>query len=314
MAALLFDTVTIIGVGLLGGSYGLALKERGLARRIIGVPRRAETIPQAVELGAIDEGTLDPLTAVSGADLVLLVTPVLKIREILKTVAPALPEDCIVSDAGSSKGAITDVAESLALRRFVGGHPMAGSEKKGVEHARADLFVGATYFLTPTSDTDESALAALDNLARSLGAAPVVLAPETHDRIVAVTSHLPHLLAASLVRLMLAEDQREPLTRKGMATGLRDFTRIAAGDAEVWGEIFLSNRKELLEALRKLGDICAEARMMLENEDDLDLAEWLAEARNFREEVYGAADGASDRAASRPPTSEARSQAAKNRP
>lgn len=290
-----FDTVTIIGVGLLGGSYGLALKERGLARRVIGVPRRAETIPKAIEIGAIDEGGLDPVSAVAEAELVVLATPVLQMPGILRAITPAAPVECVLSDAGSSKTTIANLADSLSLSNFVGGHPMAGSEKKGVEHSRADLFVGATYFLTPTDQTDEAALSRVRELVVALGAAPVVFSPERHDRVVAVTSHLPHLLAASLLRLALATSESEPLTRKGMATGLRDLTRIASGDVEMWRDIYLSNRGPLLQALDALGDICAEARTLLEKEDASAISEWLAAAREFREEVYGSASGGSDR-------------------
>jgi len=271
----------------------LALKQRQLARRVIGVARRSETIPQAIELGAIDEGGLDPLAAVSEADLVILATPVLQMAGLLRAIAPALPAGCIISDAGSSKADITSVADSLGLGEFVGGHPMAGSEKKGVDYARADLFVGATYFLTPTVHTDGDAVSRVAQLVQGLGALPVVLSPERHDRIVAVTSHLPHLLAASLMKLILNETTRDPLTGKGMATGLRDVTRTTSGDVEMWRDVYVSNRGRLLEALESFGAVCAEVRALLEKGEASAIAEWLAGAKRFREEVYGSQPSAS---------------------
>lgn len=290
MAGLAFDTVALIGVGLLGGSYGLALKERGLARKVVGVPRSQETIRKAMEVGAIDEGGLDAVSAVSGAELVILATPVQQMPDVLRKTAGAMGADCIVSDAGSSKAAILDCASSLGLGRFVGGHPMAGSEKKGVEFARADLFVGATYFLTPTDQTEPAALSRMEELAVALGAEPVVLPPDQHDRIVALTSHLPHLVAASLVRLAAENSQAEPLTRKGMATGFRDVTRVASGDVEMWRDIYLSNGKALLEALERMEGVFREARALLEKGDAFRIAEWLSEAKKFRDEAYGTPD------------------------
>lgn len=281
------DTVAIIGVGLLGGSLGMALKQKGLARRVIGVARRAQALQKALELGAVDEGGLDAIPAVSEAGLVILATPMLQMPNLLTTIAPAVPAGCVLSDMGSAKSTIAEFADSLALSNFVGGHPMAGSEKKGVEYARPDLFAGAIYFLTPTLKTSKNAVSMLRDLAQNLGAAPVVLSPDQHDRIVAVTSHLPHLLAASLLKLALATTHSEPMTKKGMATGFRDLTRVASGDVEMWRDVFLSNRKHLLKALDAFSEVCAEVRGLLQGEDTSALAEWLADAKGFREKVYG---------------------------
>jgi len=285
------DTVAVIGVGLLGGSLGLALKKNGLAGRVIGVARRSETIPTAIELGAIDEGSLDPIAAVSQADLVFLATPVLQMPRLLEVIAPALSANCIVTDTGSSKENIVEFAAALGIRSFVGGHPMAGSEKKGVAYARPDLFSGRTYFLTPTAQTDEAALTTVRDLVTGFGAIPVILPPERHDRIVAITSHLPHLLASSLIRLALATSKVEPLLEKGMATGLRDITRIASGDVEMWRDIYISNRNHLLDALDSLEEILAQARALLKDGDAPALAQLLSEAKDFRERVYGAQPG-----------------------
>lgn len=281
-----FQVVSIIGIGLIGGSLGMALKQRGLAKKVIGVARTEKTLSTALQQGAADEVTSNSLEAVAEADLVFLSTPVLQIPALLRSIAPKLPRNCIVSDTGSSKQMIVEAASSLGSLRFVGGHPMAGSENKGVEHARPDLFEGAVYFLTQTEKTDPEALTALSDLAEELGAKPLILSPERHDRIVAATSHLPHVLAAALVKLAQRAKEADPLVLQGMATGFKDATRIASGDPEMWSDIFISNRERILEALKEWEGITGELEKILEAGDRSGLISWLSEAKAFREEVY----------------------------
>ena len=187
-------------MGLLGGSLGMALKRRGLARRVVGVARRPEALERARELGAIDEGGLDIAAAVAGADLTFLCVPVLAITRLLPLLAPHVRAGGLVTDVGSTKAGIVGAGESVLPGRFLGGHPMAGSEQAGIEDADPLLFEGATWALTPG---DASApVEPLAELIAELGALPLVLPPEVHDQAVAATSHLPHVAAAALARVV----------------------------------------------------------------------------------------------------------------
>lgn len=243
------DTVTIIGIGLIGGSYGLAMKARGLARRVIGVARRETTRQAAIEVGAADEVTSDAREAVREADLVILCTPVGNIADMARYVVPALKRECVVTDAGSTKAGIVRDCEAILGSRFVGGHPMAGSHETGPQFARADLFEGATYVLTPTPQTDPAALETVRTLSERLGSRTLILDAQTHDELVAFTSHLPHVLAFALANTVTAKQNDNPLTAQLAATGFRDTTRLAASDPQLWTDICLANRDAVLTAI-----------------------------------------------------------------
>ena len=193
-----FNTVAIVGVGLIGGSLGMAMKSRRIAGRVVGVGRSRERLDRAVALGAIDEGTTAPEAILAEADLIVLCTTVGHIVQTLgETLARAKP-GAVITDVGSTKGTI--VAVSLGAPNFVGGHPMAGSEETGVEAATALLFSEATWAVTPTEATDPQAREAVEMLAREVGAATLTLTADAHDAMLAVTSHLPHVLASALMR------------------------------------------------------------------------------------------------------------------
>lgn len=243
------DTVTIIGIGLIGGSYGLAMKARGLTRRVIGVARRETTRQTAIEVGVADEVTSDARAAVRDADLVILCTPVGSIADMARYVVPALKRECVVTDAGSTKAGIVRDCEAILGGRFVGGHPMAGSHETGPQFARADLFEGATYVLTPTPQTDPAALETVRTLAEKLGSRPLILDAPTHDELVAFTSHLPHVLAFALANTVAAKQKENPLTAQLAATGFRDTTRLAASDPQLWTDICTANREAVLTAI-----------------------------------------------------------------
>lgn len=243
------DTVAIIGFGLIGGSYGLALKERKLARRVIGVARRETTRQMAREVGAADETTSDAREAVRDADLVILCTPVGSIADMARCIASALQRDAIVTDAGSTKAGIVRDCEAILGGRFIGGHPMAGSHETGPQWARADLFEGATYVLTPTPQTDPAALETGRTLAEKLGARPLLLDAQTHDELVAFTSHLPHVVSFALANAVAAKQNANPLAAQLAASGFRDTTRLAASDPQLWTDICLANRDAVLTAL-----------------------------------------------------------------
>jgi len=237
--------LAIVGVGLLGGSVAKAARAGGLARRIVGVGRDVARLQPAVDDGSLDAATIELETGVREADFILLAAPVLAIEGLLERVWRAASDGTVITDVGSTKRNIVRAAERLAARRplaFVGSHPLAGSEQSGYGVARAGLFRGATVVVTPTEGTELGALKRVTEFWEALGARVSSLDPETHDRTVAAISHLPHLIACALVD---GAGRVEPAALELAARGFRDTTRIAAGDPDVWTEIFLANRDAL---------------------------------------------------------------------
>lgn len=246
-----FQKITLIGVGLLGGSLGLAVKRRRLTREVAGYVRRAASVTECAKAGAADYATTDLLAAVRNADLVVLCTPLAQMGGLLKQMLPALKRGAIVTDVGSAKGEVVQELEAIAAKagaHFVGSHPMAGAEKAGVSAARADLFDGAMCVVTPTKRTNLAAVRKVERLWSSVGCCLLRLTPEVHDKLVSRSSHLPHLVAATLATAVL--DPQQP-KEQGMlcATGFRDTTRIASGSPEMWRDIALANRAQLRRAL-----------------------------------------------------------------
>lgn len=237
--------LAIVGVGLLGGSVAKAARAGRLARRLVGIGRDAGRLRPALEDGTLDAVTTDLAEGVRGADFVLLAAPVLAIEGLLEQVGRAAPAGAVVTDVGSTKRNIVRAAERLFAGRplaFVGSHPLAGSEQSGYKVARLDLFQGATVVVTPTEMTELTALKRTTEFWEALGARVTALDPETHDRTVAAISHLPHLVACALVD---GARRVEPAALELAARGFRDTTRIAAGDPDMWTEIFLANRDAL---------------------------------------------------------------------
>jgi len=243
-----FGTVAIIGVGLIGGSLGMALKSRRLARQIIGIGRSRERLDNAVAIGAIDSGMTDMKEGLAEADLVVLCTTVGHIITALPETLNAIKPGAVVTDVGSTKGAIVGAADGSA--RFVGGHPMAGSEQTGVEAATPFLFEEATWAVTPIETTDPNALHTIEMLARQVGATTLTLAPDAHDAMLAVTSHLPHVLASALMRQAATTQSVYPQTQRLTAGSFADATRVAASSPELWRDVCLTNRDAILSALR----------------------------------------------------------------
>ncbi|HEX6971432.1 MAG TPA: prephenate dehydrogenase [Limnochordia bacterium] len=256
--------VAILGLGLIGGSLGMALRRPGAAERsyrVRGIARRAATLEEAAAVGAIDSGTLDPAEGVRGADVVVICTPVSAIISTLSTIAPHVSEHAVITDVGSTKREICAAAWELLPERplFIGGHPLAGSERGGVLAADPYLFQNAVYVLTPPPRRPgaEDGMQRLLALVRHIGADPLVLDPERHDRIVAAVSHLPHLVAAALVQTVVQASLEEPITLNLAAGGFRDTTRIASGPPDVWRDICLSNAGALLAALDRFQESLA---------------------------------------------------------
>ncbi len=270
--------VTIVGVGLLGGSAGLALKAHDPGIRIAGVGRRQASLDAALATGAIDTAHLDAAEAVGRTDLVILATPVGAFESQMRALADALPAEAIVTDVGSTKAAVVRSAgRRLGHARFVGSHPMAGSEQKGVAYARADLFAGATCILTPTSKTPDAVTERVERLWKRMGMRVLRMTPGRHDRAVARVSHLPHALASLLMSL---PGRRE---LDVSATGFRDATRLAGGDPEMWRDIFLTNRKQVLAALDDFDEALMALRDLVELADADGIERFLARAKRRRD-------------------------------
>lgn len=243
---MIFRRIAIIGVGLIGGSIGEAVKKRGLAGTVVGIGRRASSIDEALRRGAIDKGTLDPENGVRGADLVIIATPIGLMPGIAKEIRGSLRKGCIVTDVGSTKSEVVTSLERLMPKGvdFVGSHPLAGSEKRGIIFAQEDLFEGSVVIMTKTKKTSSSALNRLGRFWKSLGVGRVAIrSPGDHDRIVAEISHLPHIAASALV------NSASERSLEFASTGFKDTTRIAGSDPEIWRDICLTNRKNIIQAL-----------------------------------------------------------------
>lgn len=249
---MLFRKITIVGVGLLGGSVALAARRRGLAAEIAGYARTAAGVADCERQGVTDYATTDLLAAVSRADLVVLSTPLAAMPRLARDLLPALKPGALVTDVGSVKGGTVRGLTPLIAQAggfFVGSHPMAGAEQTGLGAARAGLFDGAICVLTPTRGTAPAAVRKLRRFWEGLGARTRELTPAAHDRLVSRSSHLPHVAAAALAALVL--DPRAPEAQAELcASGFRDTTRIASGSPEMWRDIALENRQELRRALR----------------------------------------------------------------
>jgi prephenate dehydrogenase len=276
-----FDTVAILGVGLIGGSIGLALRRRGLARRVIGIGRRAESLRVALDLGAVTCSTLMPQEGVAEADLVVVCTPVGRIVEDVLALAQHCQQGTLITDVGSTKAAIVvELAGSLPQGvQFIGSHPLAGSERSGAAAAEADLFLDRVVIVTPEATTPADRLQALGDFWHSLGARVVQMSADEHDRALAATSHLPHLVASALA--VATPEELLGLT----ATGWADSTRIASGDPDLWRQIFFSNRDSLLDSLARFEEQLVAFRQAIDNRDAEVLVELLTEAKRRRDSV-----------------------------
>ncbi|GAB4331815.1 MAG: prephenate dehydrogenase/arogenate dehydrogenase family protein [Candidatus Abyssubacteria bacterium] len=277
-----FDKVAIIGVGLLGGSIGLALKARRMCGTVVGMGRRHASLKAALDAGAIDEALPD--FSAAGADLVVVCTPVGSVAGLVAEIECTLDDGCVVTDVGSTKGGIVYEIERMrrAGRRFVGSHPLAGSEKKGVQHASADLFEGATVFMTPTPATDRTVAARVREMWEALGGAVLEMEPEAHDRIVAKTSHLPHVVAALLVAgLRTLENDVTRFVGKGFL----DTTRIASSDPEMWADICMNNMAEIREAMAMLREDLEEFDLFLSEGGYEKVLEFLKSTKSVRDSL-----------------------------
>lgn len=275
------NTVAIIGVGLIGGSLGLALRQRALARTVVGIGRTASRLRMAEEIGAVSWVTTDVGQGVADADLIVVCTPVAHVVDYVQQVSCACPPDALITDAGSTKGKICRaLAAGLAGGgAFVGSHPLAGSEKSGPEFADPNLFEGCVTVVTPAGTSAERRVAELESFWQSLGARVLRMSPDEHDWAVAEISHLPHLLASALAA---AADPQYLMLAAG---GWRDTTRVAAGDVELWRQIFSENRRHVLQSLDKFEKVLSEFRQALKGNDPAELMRLLQLGKRNRDSV-----------------------------
>lgn len=300
MSSPMFEKVTFIGLGLIGSSMARAMKRDGLAGHIVGSSRSGETRKKSLELGFIDSEEADAAKAVEDADLVVLCAPLGANAAIAKSMASGLKKGAIVTDVGSSKmKVIEDVQPHLpAGVHLVPGHPIAGTENSGPEAGFSELFDGRYCLITPTDETDKAAFEKVVTLWEKIGAIVDVMSPAHHDRVLAITSHLPHLIAYTIVgtaadlegHLDKEDADRDQMVRtnevvKFSGSGFRDFTRIAGSDPVMWRDVFLANKDAVLEMLgRFTEDMVALQRAIRWNDGD-QLEEWFSRTRQIRRDV-----------------------------
>jgi len=287
----MFDRIVICGVGLIGGSFALALKSAGLVKTVVGVGRRRETLEEALRLGILDEIATDWAVALKGADLLLLAMPVGQMDAVMAAAAPHLEPQTLVTDAGSTKSDVFEAAYNHlgnSLANVVPAHPIAGAEKSGPAAASASLYQGKRVVLTPLPENDPTSIDRVRAAWAACGAVMSQMSPQDHDRVFAAVSHLPHLLAFGLVHEIQARGNAEQLFSFA-ASGFRDFTRIAGSHPEMWRDICVANRHALLAELDAYLTELAYLRALLMQGDGKALESLFAEAsaaRNAWAETY----------------------------
>jgi prephenate dehydrogenase len=280
----MFGRVVVIGVGLIGGSFALALKQAGAVRHVVGLGRSPEAMARALALGILDEIATNPADALRGADLVLIAAPVAQTEPILASLLPHLEGQTIVTDAGSTKSDVVAAARAVLGERigqFVPGHPIAGSEANGPDAARVDLYRGKKTVLTALPENTDAAVDKVAAAWRACGAIIHRLTPQEHDKVFAAVSHLPHLLAFALVDDIAARPEARLLFQYA-ASGFRDFTRIAGSSPEMWRDISLANRDALLGELDAYLAQLTQVRTMLAASDGAALESVYAKAQRAR--------------------------------
>lgn len=285
MKSLTEAQVTIVGLGLMGGSLAGAL--RGQCRSVVGVARRAEPIRTGLERGLIDQGTTDLTEGVQGADVVVLATPVRVIIDQIAELGPLLPAGCLLTDVGSTKAKIVEAMAELPDRvQPLGGHPMCGKETSGIGAAEPAIYEGATFILTPLPRTSKEALALGRELAEAVGSNPLVLEAERQDFLVATLSHLPYLMACALVATADATTSADPAAWEIVAGGFRDTSRVAGSHVTMMLDILLTNREEVLKAMRAYQRQLRALIRLVEHADEEEMRAVLSTIRDKRLEMY----------------------------
>jgi prephenate dehydrogenase len=283
---MLIDHLSIIGVGLISGSLARALKKAKLVGRVTGCNRCEDTLKKAVELGVIDDYTLDISEAVKGADVVVIGTPLSATEKLLPQIAEALDAKTVLTDVGSAKASVVNAARAALGKnfpKFVPGHPIAGTEQSGVEASFAELFIEHRVILTPVEETCNKAHKLITDMWQAVGADVIDLEVVHHDEVLAATSHLPHMLAYALVDCLASMQERDEIF-KYAAGGFADFTRIASSNPDMWHDICFSNRDALLKTLDVFSDHINQIKAAIEASDSGQLLEIFKRAKQSRDE------------------------------
>lgn len=281
------DCLAIAGVGLIGGSAALAARRAGFCRQVLGFGRSAERLRRGLELGVLDHATTDP-AELARADLLLLAVPLGSMASVMESLAPHLRGDCVITDAGSAKACVVEDMRRIygaVPHNFVPGHPIAGTERSGVEAAFPELFDGRRVILTPLAETERGAHELVRRFWEAAGAQVVDMGVVHHDQVLAATSHLPHLLAFGLVETLSQLDDRAEIF-KYAAGGFRDFSRIASSDPQMWHDIFFANREELLRVLNLFNATVGQVRAALQSGDSGAVLELCRRAKRARDNLY----------------------------
>lgn len=282
-----FGHLVIMGVGLIGGSLARALRDHDAVSQITGVARSRETLDLALQLGVIDNAETDPVMAMKDADLVVIATPVSTIGPLLESIADHIPAHCVITDAGSVKASVAKAARQALSEKidcFVPGHPIAGTENSGVAASFAELFIDHRVILTPLDENIETDISLVQAMWEVCGARVVRMSVEDHDAMLAATSHLPHLLAFSLVDFLSQQERHEEIFAN-TAGGFRDFTRIAASSPVMWRDICLANKDELIPLLDSMEKQLASYRSMLQDSEGDQLEQAFQRAKAARDKL-----------------------------
>ncbi|MBE9532058.1 MAG: prephenate dehydrogenase/arogenate dehydrogenase family protein [Proteobacteria bacterium] len=282
-----FSKVAIIGVGLIGGSLAISMRDKGLAEEFIGIGRGAANLEKAIELGVVDSFTHDIAEGVSDADLVVVAVPVVSSLSVIKSALCAMKKGAILTDAGSVKGALIDEIEGEIPEgvNVVWGHPIAGTEFSGVEAAFSTLYEDKTCIITPTDNTPAPALEAITYLWKTVGSSVILMDAKSHDEILAAVSHLPHIAAFSLVNAIADLEETRGNILEYSAGGFRDFTRIASSSPKMWADISAMNRDALLEVIESFEKSLATIKTKIEEKDFDSLEETFKRAKDTRDSL-----------------------------
>jgi len=287
MTEFTIDRLAVVGVGLIGGSLALALKEAGAVGHVVGIGRGLANLETALQRGVVDSFTLDPVEGVQNADVIFLATPVQALGPVAREMMPHLKPGAILTDGGSVKRAVIDAIEP-SLREdvhFVPGHPIAGTENSGAEAAFATLYRDRRCILTPSDKTDREALAKITTMWQRVGSQVVIMEVEKHDRVLAAISHLPHMVAYALVNAVGAYDRYDENILEYSAGGFRDFTRIASSDPTMWRDIALTNREALVEMMEQFETFFAELKADVAVGSAEQLFEFFRRSKQSRDEI-----------------------------
>lgn len=283
----LFKRMAIVGLGLIGGSLARIAREKRIAEQIVGLGRSRETLELALAAGSIDEYSLDLKQGSGNADIVVITTPVGVVVKVVREIAGSLKPGTIITDVGSVKKKIVEEVESFLpfQLHFVGAHPIAGTENSGFQASFAQLFQGARCVLTPTARTDAPAAAKVKELWEQAGCDVILMEAEKHDRIFAAVSHLPHLIAYSLVNTVIDTEEKEGGLVNFSAGGFKDFTRIAASHPVMWRDIFFMNKENVLPLIDHFTKVLEELKSYIVQEDSEQLTAVLDKSRRFRRKI-----------------------------